>query len=74
MESLNPEFALYGRKNECTRTDMVFFPYLRSEMRRFPFYHIAYTFPNRKKTQRDTNYHSRAKPRAGLQTQFSLGK
>ena len=26
MESLNPEFALYGNKNEATRTDTVFFP------------------------------------------------
>ena len=26
MESLNPEFALHGSKNESTRTDTVFFP------------------------------------------------
>ena len=26
MESLNPEFALFGSKNECARTDTVFFP------------------------------------------------
>ena len=26
MESLNPEFALYGRTNKCARTDSVFFP------------------------------------------------
>ena len=26
MESLNPEFALNGSQNECTRIDIVFFP------------------------------------------------
>ena len=26
MESLNAEFALYGGKNVCTRSDTVFFP------------------------------------------------
>ena len=26
MESIHPELALYGRKNECARTDTVFFP------------------------------------------------
>ena len=26
MESTNPEFALYGNKNRCERTDTVFFP------------------------------------------------
>ena len=26
MDGLNPEFALYGFKNECARTDTIFFP------------------------------------------------
>ena len=26
MESLNPEFALYGSRNKCARTDTVSFP------------------------------------------------
>ena len=28
MESLNPEFALYGSKTKCARTDTVSFPLL----------------------------------------------
>ena len=36
MESIYPELALCGRKNECARTDTVFSPYLRSAKVRFP--------------------------------------
>ena len=28
MKSVNPQFSLYGSKNECTRTDTVLFPFI----------------------------------------------
>ena len=37
MESLNPEFALYDKKNECTKIDTVFFPSSKISEGRFPF-------------------------------------
>ena len=36
MESIYAQLALYGSKNECARTDTVFFPYLSSAMVQFP--------------------------------------
>ena len=32
IESIYPEFALFGSKNECARTDTVFPPYLSSAL------------------------------------------
>ena len=32
MESMYPEFALYGSKNVCAWTETVFSPYLRSTL------------------------------------------
>ena len=49
MESIYTEFALYGSKNECPRTENVCLPYLRSAMVPFPFYnanvwlHVTHT-------------------------------
>ena len=42
MESLNPEFALYGSKYECARADTVFPPYLRSALGRQPLQKTLY--------------------------------
>ena len=37
MESIYAELALSDNTNECARTDIVIYPYLRSAMVRFPF-------------------------------------
>ena len=37
MDSLRCEFTLYGSQNECSRTNYLVSPYLRSARERFPF-------------------------------------
>ena len=41
MESLNPEFALYGSKNKCARTNTAFFPTSQASTRGVTLYQVT---------------------------------